>query len=130
MKANPTYEEVCTGTTGHAEAVQIVFDASVVSYDELLTVLWDIHDPTTLNRQGGDTGTQYRSGIYYHNEDQRRTAFASRDQVQKKYNPTAIVTEVLPAKEFYMAEEYHQQYLQKGGQCAHKGDLSPIRCYG
>ena len=130
MKKNPSYEEVCTGSTGHTEAVQLTFDPTIVSYNELLTVLWDIHDPTTLNRQGGDAGTQYRSGIYYHTEDQRRVAFASREEEQKKYPSKPIVTEVLPAKEFYAAEDYHQQYLQKGGQCAFKGDLSPIRCYG
>ena len=124
-----TYEEVCSGQTGHTEAVQIHFDPSVVTYNELLTVLWDRMNPTTLNMQGNDVGTQYRSGIYYHSEAQKAAATASRDREQKKYT-RAIVTEILPAAEWYPAEKYHQQYLEKGGQCARKGDLTAVRCYG
>jgi len=129
MKKNPTYEEVCTGSTGHTEAVKVVYDTMAVTYDDLLTVFWDIHDPTTKNRQGGDVGTQYRSGVYYLNEAQRVAALSSRDRAQKKF-VAPIVTEIAPAAEWYAAEQYHQQYLQKGGQCARKGSLEPIRCYG
>lgn len=128
-KINPTYEQVCSGATGHTEAVKVTYDSTAIKYDDLLTVYWDILDPTTKNRQGGDTGTQYRSGIYYTTENQRISAESSREIQQKKYvNP--IVTEIYPAKDWYAAEKYHQQYLQKGGQCAVKGDLTPIRCYG
>eukprot|EP00607_Mallomonas_marina_P009458 CAMPEP_0182421826 /NCGR_PEP_ID=MMETSP1167-20130531/7335_1 /TAXON_ID=2988 /ORGANISM="Mallomonas Sp, Strain CCMP3275" /LENGTH=181 /DNA_ID=CAMNT_0024599341 /DNA_START=60 /DNA_END=606 /DNA_ORIENTATION=- len=111
-KINPTYEEVCSGTTGHTEAVQITYDPSSLTYDELLTVYWDRLNPTTLNRQGGDSGTQYRSGIYYHNNEQKELATASAEKEQKKY-ADPIVTEILPAAEWYPAEAYHQQYLKK-----------------
>ncbi|EFA74584.1 peptide methionine sulfoxide reductase [Heterostelium album PN500] len=129
VKLNPTYKEVCTGTTGHAEAVELEFDPAQVSYGQLLDVFWKKHDPTTLNRQGGDQGTQYRSGIYYHNDRQHTEAEESKKQEQLKYKQP-IVTEILPAGVFYPAEEYHQQYLQKGGQCSSKGCTDKIRCYG
>ena len=113
---NPTYREVCTGMTGHNEAVLVVFDPAKVRYDELLKVFWENHDPTQGMRQGNDAGTQYRSGIYYFNEEQRRLAEASRTLFQQQlskagYGP--ITTEILPAQEFYYAEDYHQQYLAK-----------------
>lgn len=126
---SPSYEEVCSGTTGHTEAVQVTFNPVAVSYPELLDVFWDRLDPTTKNRQGNDVGTQYRSGIYFHSEIQKQSALASRAAEQLKYE-RPIVTEILPSSEFYPAEDYHQQYLSKGGQCPNKGDLSPIRCYG
>ncbi|MFQ5849717.1 MAG: peptide-methionine (S)-S-oxide reductase MsrA [Candidatus Binatia bacterium] len=113
---NPTYEDVCTDQTGHAEVVQIEYDPSKVSYDEFLKVFWEIHDPTTLNRQGLDIGTQYRSVIFFHNPEQKAAAEASKEKLQKsgRYeNP--IVTEITPALEFYQAEEYHQQYFEKRG---------------
>lgn len=128
-KKNPTYEEVCTGMTGHTEAVQVTFDTTALKYEDLLTVFWDLIDPTQLNGQGNDTGSQYRTGIYYHNDSQKDAAFQSRDVEQKKLSKP-IVTEILRATEWFPAEEYHQQYLQKGGQCARTGDLTPIRCYG
>lgn len=128
-KKNPTYEEVCTGMTGHTEAVQVTFDTTALKYEDLLIVFWDLIDPTQLNGQGNDTGSQYRTGIYYHNDSQKDAAFRSRDVEQKKL-PKPIVTEILRATEWFPAEEYHQQYLQKGGQCARTGDLTPIRCYG
>ena len=127
---NPDYETVCSGTSGHTEAVQVTFDKHAISYRDLLDVYWDILDPTTRNRQGNDVGTQYRSGIYYHDEDQRVDALASKDKEQRKYGSVPIVVEVLPAQTWYRAEDYHQQYLSKGGQCARTGDLTPIRCYG
>ncbi|MFC1716563.1 peptide-methionine (S)-S-oxide reductase MsrA [Candidatus Poribacteria bacterium] len=113
---NPSYEDVCTGRTGHAEAVQVEFNPSEVSYNELLEVFWSIHDPTTLNRQGLDVGNQYRSAIFYHNEEQESLAIASKNELQDsgEYRRD-IVTEIAPASTFYMAEEYHQQYLEKRG---------------
>jgi peptide-methionine (S)-S-oxide reductase len=115
---NPTYEEVCTGTTGHAEACQIIYDASVVSYDELLEVFWKTHDPTTLNRQGNDVGTQYRSVIFYTNPSQKEKAEHYKAELDKSgafNNP--IVTAVEPYRNFYSAENYHQDYFdQNGGQ--------------
>jgi peptide-methionine (S)-S-oxide reductase len=113
-KKNPTYEEVCTDTTGHAEVVQVEFDPRKVSYEELLKIFWSIHDPTTRNRQGPDVGTQYRSVIFYHNEKQRIAAEKSKKLEQQKYKKS-IVTEIVSAEEFYRAEEYHQQYLEKRG---------------
>jgi len=113
---NPTYREVCTGMTGHTEAVLVVFDPAKISYDELLKVFWESHNPTQGMRQGNDVGTQYRSGIYYHDEDQRRAAERSRDAYQQRLTDAgygAITTEILPAPEFYYAEDYHQQYLAK-----------------
>jgi peptide-methionine (S)-S-oxide reductase len=119
---NPTYREVCTGMTGHTEAVLVVFDPKIVSYEDLLKTFWENHDPTQGMRQGNDVGTQYRSGIYYSNEAQRRAAEASRDMFQKELDRAGygrITTEILPAPEFYYAEDYHQQYLAKnpGGYC-------------
>ena len=119
---NPTYREVCSGMTGHTEAVLVVFDPTVISYDELLRVFWENHDPTQGMRQGNDVGTQYRSGIYVFDEEQRRSAEASRAVFQKELSNAgygAITTEIVSAPEFYYAEDYHQQYLEKnpGGYC-------------
>jgi len=119
---NPSYREVCSGMTGHNEVVRVVFDPKVVSYDSLLKVFWENHNPTQGMRQGNDVGTQYRSGIYYYSEAQRRAAEASREAFQamlSKAGYGAITTEILPAPEFYYAEDYHQQYLEKnpGGYC-------------
>jgi peptide-methionine (S)-S-oxide reductase len=113
---NPTYRQVCSGTTNHAEVVLVVFDPKKVRYEDLLKVFWENHDPTQGMRQGNDVGTQYRSGIYYTSDEQRKAAEASRDAYQKQLSaagyPT-ITTEILPAPEFYYAEDYHQQYLAK-----------------
>ncbi|XP_047313006.1 peptide methionine sulfoxide reductase-like [Impatiens glandulifera] len=133
--ADPDYKLVCTGSTGHAEVIRVQFDPSVCPYSNLLSLFWSRHDPTTLNRQGNDVGTQYRSGIYYYNEDQANLARQSKEAKQEEVEIN-IVTEILPAKKFYRAEEYHQQYLEKGGgshgrkQSAAKGCNDPIRCYG
>lgn len=118
---NPTYRDVCTDRTGHAEVVQVQYDPSKVSYEELLRVFWDNHDPTTLNRQGPDLGMQYRSAIFYHNEEQRQIAEASKERLSKsgKYR-RPIVTEITPASTFYRAEEYHQRYLEKQGKTSCK----------
>ena len=114
---NPNYEDVCTDRTGHAEAVEIEYDPTEVSYEELLSVFWKIHDPTTLNRQGPDVGTQYRSAIFYHNSDQREAAVVSKKKLEHSgFYKRAIVTEIVPAPKFYRAEEYHQRYLEKRGQ--------------
>ena len=113
---NPTYRQVCSGTTNHAEVVLVVFDPKKVRYEELLKVFWENHDPTQGMRQGNDVGTQYRSGIYYTSEEQRKAAEASRDMYQKQLSTAGyqkITTEILPAPEFYYAEDYHQQYLAK-----------------
>jgi peptide-methionine (S)-S-oxide reductase len=113
---NPTYEEVCSGLTGHAEVVRVAFDPSRVSFEELLRVFWESHDPTQGMRQGNDAGTQYRSAIYAYGEEQRRTAQASRDAYQTGLDASghgAITTEIRDAPEFYYAEDYHQQYLGK-----------------
>ncbi|XP_078434057.1 peptide methionine sulfoxide reductase-like [Wolffia australiana] len=131
---NPSYGDVCTGRTGHAEVVRLAFDPAVCSYDSLLALFWSRHDPTSLNRQGNDVGTQYRSGIYFYSEEQRRRAVESAAAQQAAIGH-AIATEILPARRFYRAEEYHQQYLEKGsghgrGQSARKGCTDPIRCYG
>jgi len=113
---NPTYQDVCTGTTGHAEVVEVTYDPEKVSYDQLLDLFWKIHDPTTLNRQGPDFGTQYRSAIFYHDEAQRDAALASRERLRESGRfRRPIVTEVTPASPFYRAEEYHQRYLEKRG---------------
>lgn len=109
---NPTYQQVCTGITGHAEAVEIVYNPSEVSYDTLLNLFWSIHNPTTLNRQGPDIGTQYRSAIFTHNQAQKRAAFSSRERKQAALK-NMIVTEIIPASTFYRAEDYHQHYLEK-----------------
>jgi len=112
----PTYYDVCSGRTGHAEVVEVTYDPSRLTYDDLLTVFWENHDPTTLNRKGPDVGTQYRSAIFYHDEDQKETAIRSKEERDRsgKYR-RPIVTEITPATEFYMAEDYHQQYLEKRG---------------
>ena len=107
---NPTYREVCTGTTGHAEVTRITFDPTVISYEELLEVLWTTHDPTTLNRQGADAGTQYRSAIFYHSDEQKSKAEKSKKDVATTIWDSPIVTEIVPADTFYPAEEYHQDY--------------------
>ena len=111
-RPNPTYEQVCTGRTGHAEVVQVEFDPDVISYADVLDIFWAIHDPTTLNRQGADVGTQYRSVIFYADDDQRRAAEASRDAIQDAW-PRPVVTEIVPLQAFYPAEEYHQDYFAK-----------------
>src|SRR5207245_1498965 len=123
---NPTYREVCSGGTGHAEVVRVVFDPARIRYEDLLKLFWEGHDPTQGMRQGNDAGTQYRSAIYTYGDEQQRAAEASRAAYQKVlttagYGP--ITTEVAPAPEFYFAEEYHQQYLAKnpGGYCGHGG---------
>jgi peptide-methionine (S)-S-oxide reductase len=123
---NPTYEEVCSGRTGHAEAVLVVFDPEKVSYEELLKIFWENHDPTQSMRQGNDIGTQYRSAIYTYSADQRRAAEASRDAYQKVLTDAGygtITTEIRDAPEFYYAEDYHQQYLDKNpaGYCPDHG---------
>jgi peptide-methionine (S)-S-oxide reductase len=113
---NPTYKDVCTDRTGHAEVVEVVYDPSVVSYDELLNVFWRIHDPTVLNRQGPDFGTQYRSVIFYHTPEQEQTARLSKERLQNSGTyKRAIVTEIVPATHFWRAEEYHQRYFEKHG---------------
>jgi peptide-methionine (S)-S-oxide reductase len=113
---NPSYRDVCTGRTGHAEVVEVVYDPSRVSYDELLKVFWENHDPTQLNRQGPDWGHQYRSAIFFHTPEQQAAAIASKERLEKsgKYR-RPIVTEITPASQFYKAEDYHQQYLEKRG---------------
>ncbi len=113
---DPTYKDVCTGKTGHAEAVEVGYDPSIITYDELLNVFWGIHDPTTMNRQGPDIGIQYRSAIFYHTEEQKVKALASKEKLQGSGTYKGkIVTEIKPASTFYRAEEYHQQYLEKHG---------------
>lgn len=111
---NPTYKQVCTDTTGHAEVVEVTFDPQVISYQDLLDVFWNCHDPTTLNRQGPDIGRQYRSAIFFHSPEQERTARESKQRAQAAW-PRPIVTEITPAGTFWRAEEYHQQYLEKRG---------------
>jgi peptide-methionine (S)-S-oxide reductase len=116
LTPNATYREVCTGMTGHAEVVLVVFDPKKISYDELLKVFWENHDPTQGMRQGNDVGTQYRSGVYHFDDAQRRAAERTRDAFQRRLTAAgygAITTEILPAPEFYYAEDYHQQYLAK-----------------
>ena len=128
---NPTYQEVCTGQTGHNEVVLVVFDPSVISYTQLLKLFWEGHDPTQGMRQGNDVGAQYRSGIYTYGDAQQQAAEASRDDYRKALSAAGygdIGTEILPAPEFYYAEDYHQQYLAKnpGGYCGHGG--TGVRC--
>jgi peptide-methionine (S)-S-oxide reductase len=115
--ANPTYEQVCSDSTGHAEAVEIWFDPELVGYDELLSTFWSIHDPTTPNRQGWDIGSQYRSAIFFHDDDQERQAVASRDARQAALS-RPIVTQIVAAGQFHDAEEYHQRYFEKHGGAA------------
>ncbi len=113
---NPTYREVCNGDTGHAEIAQITFDPSVVTFEEMLEVFWYTHDPTTLNRQGNDAGTQYRSVIFFHNEEQKRLAELYKKKLtDAKLWPDPIVTEISPLAEFYPAEDYHQNYFNDNG---------------
>jgi peptide-methionine (S)-S-oxide reductase len=112
----PSYECVCTGETGHAEVVQLEFDPDEVAYEDLLSAFWDIHDPTTPNRQGSDVGEQYRSVIFYHNDEQRRLAVEARDNLQRSGRfARPVVTAIEPAGPFYPAEEYHQCYIEKRG---------------
>ena len=115
-RPNPTYEEVCTGRSGHAEAVRVTFDPAVITYEELLSVFFATHDPTQLNRQGNDVGTQYRSAIFYHSEEQKRAAEAlvARLAADKLFSGR-IVTEIVPASPFYVAEDYHQEYFARVG---------------
>ncbi|WP_048206319.1 peptide-methionine (S)-S-oxide reductase MsrA [Methanococcoides methylutens] len=111
---NPGYYDVATGKTGHAESIEILFDPEIVSYEELLEVFWSIHDPTTLNKQGPDIGTQYRSAIFYHDENQKENALNSKKrQEESKQYINSIKTEIVPADIFYPAEEYHQKYFEK-----------------
>jgi peptide-methionine (S)-S-oxide reductase len=113
---NPTYEEVCSGRTGHAESVRVVYDPAKVTYEDLLKVFWEAHDPTQGMRQGNDIGSQYRSAIFYHSPEQQAAALKSRDAFQQKLTEAgygAITTEIVPAGEFYFAEDYHQQYLSE-----------------
>ena len=113
---DPTYKDVCTDRTGHAEVVQVEYDPSRVSYDELLAVFWANHDPTQLNRQGPDVGTQYRTVIFFHNPQQEAAAKASKEKLQASgHYKRPIVTAIVPAEEFWRAEDYHQQYLEKRG---------------
>nr|WP_201748049.1 peptide-methionine (S)-S-oxide reductase MsrA [Chitinophaga vietnamensis] len=114
--ANPSYEQVCTGTTGHAEVIQVTYDPAKVSYEELLKAFWTSHDPTQLNRQGNDVGTQYRSVIFYHNEEQKEKAEFYKKKLQESgaYDKP-VVTEIAPFKVFYKAEDYHQNYYNQNG---------------
>ena len=112
--SEPTYKEVCSGRTGHAEAVEVTFDPSEVSYGELVDSFWRLHDPTQVNRQGWDVGTQYRSAIFTHSPEQEREALASKERAQERFRKP-IATQIVPAETFWPAEEYHQQYLVKNG---------------
>ena len=115
-QANPTYQDVCTDRTGHAEAVEVDYDPAKISYDELLNVFWENHDPTQLNRQGPDWGKQYRSAIFFHSPEQETSAKASKDALARSGRfSKPIVTQIVPAVTFYEAEDYHQQYLEKRG---------------
>lgn len=112
----PTYEQVCTDRTGHAEAVEVTYDPARVSYDDLLRVFWENHDPTQGNRQGPDVGAQYRSAIFYHDPDQQAAACSSKDHLAREHPfRRPVTTEIMPAGPFYAAEDYHQQYLEKRG---------------
>ncbi len=111
---NPSYQEVCTGRTGHAEVVQVTFDPALVSYQQILDVFWDCHDPTTLNRQGPDVGSQYRSAIFFHGAEQEQTARSAKNTLEQSgHLRDPVVTEIAAAGEFYRAEEYHQRYFEK-----------------
>lgn len=113
---NPTYRDVCSGRTGHAESVEVTYDPAQVSYDQLLNVFWEVHDPTTLNRQGPDVGSQYRSAIFFHSPEQEAGARASKEKLQRSdKHSREIVTEIMPAAQFWPAEDYHQQYFEKRG---------------
>ncbi len=115
---NPTYKEVCTGQTGHAEVVQIEYDPAIIGYEQILDLFWEAHDPTTLNRQGADVGTQYRSAIFYHNEEQKKKARDSKEQAQEKFSDP-IVTEITELDTFYPAEDYHQDYFDLNPQAGY-----------
>tara|TARA_Y100000590_G_scaffold58469_1_gene61809 strand:+ start:295 stop:753 length:459 start_codon:yes stop_codon:yes gene_type:complete len=115
-KVNPTYEEVCTGNTDHAEVVKVEYDESVITYDQILNIFFENHNPTQLNRQGPDIGTQYRSSIFYLNDNQKTQAEQKLNSLQEHFNNN-IVTEIKKATKFYLAEEYHQEYVAKGGIC-------------
>lgn len=122
---NPTYQDVCSGKTGHAEAVQVEYDPSVISYEDLLTIFWQNHNPTTLNQQGPDIGEQYRSAVFFHDQNQEKSARELKEKLQDaalKQFGKKIVTEIAPASKFFPAEEYHQRYLEKNGfaQCSSK----------
>jgi len=113
---NPSYEEVCTGTTGHAEVIQVTYDPAKVSYEELLAAFWQSHDPTQLNRQGNDVGTQYRSVIFYHNEEQKKLAEEYKDKLDKSHAfDKPVVTQIAPLTNYYKAEDYHQDYYKQNG---------------
>lgn len=113
---NPTYKEVCSGTTGHAEVLQVTYDTSIISYEELLEVFWKTHDPTTLNRQGNDVGTQYRSVVFYHTEEQKELALTYKEKLENSgVWDDPIVTEITPFTTFYPAEDYHQEYFNLNG---------------
>lgn len=139
QQPGPTYNEVCSGSTGHAEAVQVTYD-DTVSYDRLLDVFFSRTDPTTPNRQGNDRGTQYRSAIYYHDDEQKKQAAAKleamsekltqRDPLARGWQGSKVVVQLEPAGDYWLAETYHQQYLEKGGQNASKDATDRIRCYG
>lgn len=124
---DPTYRQVCSGTTGHAEAVEVTFDPAVISYDDLLEIFFALHDPTTKDRQGGDVGTQYRSAVFYHSSAQKAAADAAIERLgREKIFPAPIVTEVVPAETFYRAEGYHQNYYaQNSGQPYCQAVISP-----
>jgi len=111
---NPTYEQVCSGTTGHAEAIQIEFNSTLIPFEKILDIFWHTHNPTTLNQQGNDVGTQYRSVIFYHDEKQKEVAEKSKEDVEKEHlYPDPIVTEIVPFEKFYEAENYHKDYFDK-----------------
>ncbi len=115
---NPTYREVCTGQTGHAEVVQIDYDPTIITYEQILDLFWEAHDPTTVNRQGADVGTQYRSAIFYHNAEQKKKAQASKERAQERF-PEPIVTEINELDAFYPAEDYHQDYFDLNPQAGY-----------
>uniref|UniRef100_A0A7S2S5C9 peptide-methionine (S)-S-oxide reductase n=1 Tax=Mucochytrium quahogii TaxID=96639 RepID=A0A7S2S5C9_9STRA len=133
----PTYNDVMTGSTGHAESLMVHFNPKLVSFEELSRVFFESHDPTTPHRQGNDIGSQYRSAIFYHTEEQRRVAESVRDrvddeirQLKKSEETRHVVTSIVPFVQWWPAEDYHQQYLEKGGQSAEKGNTETVRCYG
>ena len=130
---NPTYKEVCTDRTGHAEAVEVDFDPTKIPYADLLKVFWENHDPTQVNRQGPDWGTQYRSAIFFHSPQQKAEALDSKESLERAHRyPKPIATQILPAEKFYEAEDYHQQYLEKRGlaSCHVKYSLGPLAAVG
>jgi peptide-methionine (S)-S-oxide reductase len=123
---NPTYEQVCSSRTGHAEVVHVTFDPDRVSYDALLDLFWSSHDPTQKNRQGWDVGPQYRTAVFTYSDEQAAAAAASRDRVQARFRQP-IATEITPASEFYAAEDYHQRYLEKRGMASCRVPAGPVR---